>query len=84
LNTLDSVCGKHELDWTIKGWKVNVLSLLKLLLKPAKKDPCKPILPFMGNESNPDKPEPKGQRTEKRLAQSRKGRKERPTYLFLI
>ncbi len=50
LNTVDSISGKHELDWSIKGWKVNVLSLLKLLLKPAKKDPGKPLLPFTGNE----------------------------------
>jgi B12-binding domain/radical SAM domain protein len=46
LNTVDSISGKHELDWSIKGWKVNVLSLLKLLLKPARKDPGKPLLPF--------------------------------------
>ena len=31
LNTLDSVCGKHELDWTIKGWRVKVPQILKLL-----------------------------------------------------
>jgi len=32
LNTLDSVCGKHELDWPIIGWKLNVAGLLKLLV----------------------------------------------------
>ncbi len=36
LNTLDSVCGKHELDWTIEGWKVKVPGLLRLLFKPEK------------------------------------------------
>jgi hypothetical protein len=34
LNTLDIVCDKHELDWPIKGWKLKIPSLLKLLLKP--------------------------------------------------
>jgi B12-binding domain/radical SAM domain protein len=33
LNTLDSVCDKHELDLHITGWKLNVPNLLKLLLK---------------------------------------------------
>lgn len=33
LNTLDSVCGKHELDWTISGWKVNIPNVIRLLLK---------------------------------------------------
>ncbi len=32
LNTLDSLCDKHELDWPIKGLKLNVFKLLKLLL----------------------------------------------------
>ncbi len=34
LNTLDLVCDKHELDWPIKGWKLKVPNLLKLLLTP--------------------------------------------------
>ena len=33
LNTLDLVCDKHELDWPIKGWKLNVFKLAKLLLQ---------------------------------------------------
>jgi len=33
LNTLDSVCGKHELDWSIKGWKVRVPQVLKMLIR---------------------------------------------------
>jgi B12-binding domain/radical SAM domain protein len=33
LNTLDLVCDKHELDWPIKGWKLNVFKLAKLLLR---------------------------------------------------
>jgi B12-binding domain/radical SAM domain protein len=37
LITLDSVCGKHELDWAIMGWKVKVLGLLRLLLMPEKR-----------------------------------------------
>ncbi len=31
LNTLDSLCDKHELDWPIKGWKINICKLFKLL-----------------------------------------------------
>ncbi len=34
LNTLDIVCDKHELDWPIKGWKLKIPNLMKLLLKP--------------------------------------------------
>ena len=34
LNTLDLVCDKHELDWPVKGWKLKVPNLLKLLLSP--------------------------------------------------
>jgi hypothetical protein len=33
LNTLDQLCDKHELDWPIKGWKLNVFNLAKLLLR---------------------------------------------------
>jgi B12-binding domain/radical SAM domain protein len=33
LNTLDSVCGKHELDWTITGGKVRLSHLLKFLFR---------------------------------------------------
>ena len=32
-NNLDSLCDKHELDWPIKGWRLNFLNLLRLLLK---------------------------------------------------
>ncbi len=31
LNTLDIVCDKHELDWPIKGWKLKLPAVLKLL-----------------------------------------------------
>lgn len=34
LNTLDLVCDKHELDWPIKGWKLKMPRLMKLLLGP--------------------------------------------------
>jgi len=49
LNTLDSVCGKHELDWTIEGWKVKVPGLLRLLFmteryKQSKEEKIKPFL----------------------------------------
>ena len=33
LNTLDSLCDKHELDWPVAGWKLNLFGLLRLLLK---------------------------------------------------
>jgi B12-binding domain/radical SAM domain protein len=38
LNTLDLVCDKHELDWPIKGWKLKVPNLVKLLLTPGSSD----------------------------------------------
>jgi B12-binding domain/radical SAM domain protein len=34
LNTLDLVCDKHELDWPVKGWKLKLPKLMKLLLGP--------------------------------------------------
>ena len=34
LNTLDLVCDKHELDWPIRGWKLKVPNIVKLLFKP--------------------------------------------------
>jgi len=34
LNTLDLVCDKHELDWPIKGWKLKVPNILRLLFAP--------------------------------------------------
>jgi len=39
LNTLDLVCDKHELDWPIKGWKLKVPNILRLLFKPAEQRP---------------------------------------------
>ncbi|HUI46812.1 MAG TPA: TIGR04190 family B12-binding domain/radical SAM domain protein [Nitrospirota bacterium] len=38
LNTLDIVCGKHELDWPIKGWKLNVPNITKLLVSEVRRD----------------------------------------------
>ncbi len=32
LNSLDSLCDKHELDWPIKGLRLNFLKLFRLLL----------------------------------------------------
>ena len=31
LNTFDSLCDKHELDWPIRGWKVNIMGIARLL-----------------------------------------------------
>ncbi len=33
LNFMDSLCDKHELEWPIKGWRLNVLKVLRLLLQ---------------------------------------------------
>lgn len=33
LNNLASLCDKHELDWPIKGWRLNPLELFRSLLK---------------------------------------------------
>lgn len=57
LNTLDSVCGKHELDWTIKGWKINMPNVLKLLFKPGKDETCATVGPFWNNREVRNEPE---------------------------
>jgi hypothetical protein len=31
LNRLDFLCDKHELEWPVKGWKLNLFNLFKLL-----------------------------------------------------
>ncbi|MGE5807687.1 MAG: TIGR04190 family B12-binding domain/radical SAM domain protein [Nitrospirota bacterium] len=33
LNTLDTVCDKHELEWPVRGWKLNVPRVLRLLVE---------------------------------------------------
>jgi B12-binding domain/radical SAM domain protein len=38
LNTVDSVCGKHELDWKMKGGKLRLWNVLKLLLSRDKRE----------------------------------------------
>jgi B12-binding domain/radical SAM domain protein len=38
LNTLDIVCGKHELEWPIKGWKLKVPNVMKLVLSAVRQD----------------------------------------------
>ncbi len=43
LNTLDLVCDKHELDWPIKGWKLKVPNILKLLFTPQGIVPCRTL-----------------------------------------
>lgn len=43
LNTLDSVCDKHELEWPIKGFKLNVLSVLKLICQKIINMPKSPV-----------------------------------------
>ncbi len=50
LNTLDIVCDKHELDWPIKGWKLKVPAIVKLLFIEAVANMrsgkhCVPIVP---------------------------------------
>ncbi|MGE5751050.1 MAG: hypothetical protein ACM30F_02840, partial [Nitrospirota bacterium] len=50
LNTLDIVCDKHELDWPIKGWKLKIPSLLKLLLKPERHMPFITCFPPVKNQ----------------------------------
>ena len=50
LNTLDLVCDKHELDWPIKGWKLNVPNILRLLFKPAEQRPRRISLMQSGNK----------------------------------
>ncbi|HSQ78864.1 MAG TPA: TIGR04190 family B12-binding domain/radical SAM domain protein [Nitrospirota bacterium] len=39
LNTLDLVCDKHELDWPIKGWKLKVPNIVRMLFKPEEQRP---------------------------------------------
>ncbi len=43
LNTLDQVCDKHELDWPIKGWKLKLPNLVRLLLSPPGHGPCRSL-----------------------------------------
>jgi radical SAM superfamily enzyme YgiQ (UPF0313 family) len=52
LNTLDSLCGKHELDWSVKGWKLKVPQILKLLLTEAGRRvvPGRRQLPLLSNK----------------------------------
>jgi hypothetical protein len=33
LNQLDSLCGKHELEWPVKGWKLHLMNLFRLLFR---------------------------------------------------
>ena len=33
LNTLASLCDKRELDWPIKGWRLNLLNIFRSLLE---------------------------------------------------
>jgi hypothetical protein len=33
LDNLASLCDKHELDWPVKGWRLNLLKVFMLLLK---------------------------------------------------
>jgi B12-binding domain/radical SAM domain protein len=53
LNTLDIVCGKHELDWPITGWKLKIPTITKLLVSEFRRDlkSRNPFSPFL-----PDKP----------------------------
>jgi hypothetical protein len=31
VNRLDLLCDKHELEWPVKGWKLNLVNLFKLV-----------------------------------------------------
>ncbi|MGE5753942.1 MAG: TIGR04190 family B12-binding domain/radical SAM domain protein [Deltaproteobacteria bacterium] len=33
LNQLDSLCGKHELEWPVKGWKLHLMNFFRLLVR---------------------------------------------------
>ena len=33
MNFMDSLCDKHDLEWPIKGWRMNVMKVVKLLLQ---------------------------------------------------
>lgn len=33
LNSMDSLCDKHELDWPIKGWRLNLMKTLRLVFQ---------------------------------------------------
>src|SRR5512133_43974 len=33
VNRLDLLCDKHELEWPVKGWKLNLVNLFKLICK---------------------------------------------------
>lgn len=37
LNMLDQLCDKHELDWPVRGWKLNVFKLAWMLLRRPRK-----------------------------------------------
>jgi len=54
LNTLDIVCGKHELEWPIKGWKLNVPNITKLLVSEFRRDvrSRNPFFSFMPRKSD--------------------------------
>ncbi|MGC2424719.1 MAG: TIGR04190 family B12-binding domain/radical SAM domain protein [Nitrospirota bacterium] len=33
LNTLDSLCYKHEIDWPVKGWRINPFKIIGVILE---------------------------------------------------
>jgi B12-binding domain/radical SAM domain protein len=51
LNTLDSLCDKHELDWPVKGWKLNAFKLARLLFLGPRNGACRPPLPPSPSEA---------------------------------
>ncbi len=57
LNTLDIVCGKHELDWPIKGWKLRLPNIMKLVFSEVRQDmrSRNPLCSLLQNKSIPDK-----------------------------
>ncbi len=53
LNTLDIVCGKHELEWPVKGWKLKLPNVMKLVLSEVRQDmrSRNPFFPLLPNKS---------------------------------
>ncbi len=53
LNTLDIVCGKHELDWPVKGWKLKLPHIMKLVFSEVRQDmrSRNPFFPLLPNKS---------------------------------
>ena len=49
LNTLDLVCDKHELDWPVRGWKLNLPKVVELLFSRPSHRWCRPPAPRLAS-----------------------------------